>query len=401
MKELYEKLKQEGEAYLQELTAEESSPVIRGREALFIYHEEGTGRRIKSVRLVHHVVSLDRVVEFERIGGGNLFVLHMILPEKTRLEYTFGIVYDNGQSEIKTDPFNKELAWCPFGPTSVVTTSQYRRPTWSLHRSNVPRGKIENHALRSQASGDTRYFGVYLPHSMDAYSRHPLLIVHDGPDYLNYSSFKDILDNLIAEGTIEPLIAVLSKPTNRNYEYSCTPEHSVFIAQELLPWMKKNYPVHESRMKTGLMGASFGAVASVYTGYKFAEKFGLLLLQSGSFRFQYVVRTMGLAGPVDEFDRITVFLENEFFPEGPSQKMRIFLSCGTFEPLLSYNRRFAAEMEKLKHQIIYKESNDGHNWGSWRDQLGYGLMHLFPPEKKTLQPAKSKARKSPFEPLYL
>jgi enterochelin esterase-like enzyme len=127
------------------------------------------------------------------------------------------------------------------------------------------------------------------------------------------------------------------------------------------------------------MGASFGAVASVYGAHRHPERIGRLLIQSGSFYYWNVVHTPSLFEPFDEWDRIGLFLEGEFFPDGFARPMRIFHSCGTFEGILTRNRAFADSLRELGHDVCYRESHDGHNWVSWRDHFGEGLAHLFPP----------------------
>ncbi len=379
MNDILDKLTQKGRAYFNKLTKQEMLPVIRDREILFLYDDPD--REIKSVRLVHHVSTLDRAPKFQRTHKNGPFALHLVLPKRARMEYTFGITYVTGAPEIRTDPHNPKVAWCPFGPTSVALTEQYEVPQWLTPINDIPRGSVETHQMDSTALGDKRTFLVYTPANEPNRKKYPVLLVMDGPDYINYSSIIQAFDHLIGTGRMTPVIAILSKPENRNEEYSCTMAHPQFLMEELLPWVHKNYPVSDSRQDTCIMGSSFGAITSVYTAFKYPHLIGKLFIQSGSFRFQDIVRASGPFSPLDEFDRITYFLESEFFPDGPGQKMKIFHSCGTFETILSYNRQFASEMRRLRHQVEYTESNDGHNWVSWRDHFEQGFSYLFPPAK--------------------
>lgn len=379
MKQVFEELKQRGKDYYKELAQTDTFPLVRGREVLFLY--DASDRAVRDIRLVHHVTTLDRAPKLEPVSGNGLRVLHLVLPSKARLEYTFGINFEDGGSEIRTDPLNPRLAWCPFGPKSVVTTSEYHDPEWTIRRETLTPGVITTHQIDSESLGDTRSFCVYVPTHTPPADGFPVLVVHDGTDYLDYAGLATIFDNLIADGKIEPFIAVLSRPIERNDEYTCTPAHARFVVTELLPWVRKTFPASNSREKTGIMGSSFGAVASVYAAHQYPDVFSKLLIQSGSFRFQDVVSTVSLFDPLDAFDRIKHFLETSFFPGGPSQSMKIYQSCGTFEPMIGYNRNFARLMKKFGHSIIYRESHDGHNWISWRDHLGDALSYLFPPER--------------------
>ena len=379
MKTYLERLKKEGAAFFQRQLKKGSLPMVKDRQVLFIYQD--TENRIKEIRLVHHIASLDRAPKFERIGQDNLFALNVILPVGARMEYTFGITYKDGTTEIIIDPHNPDKAWCPYGPKSVAKTAQYIEPTWAAHRDDIAHGKHEWHHFRSRIMKDTRYFAIYEPPGMKNLKDLPVIVIHDGSDYINYAGIIDVFDNLIADEVISPFVAVLSDPVNRNVEYSCTPDHPKFVIKELLPWVRKRYPVSNLRSHTALMGASFGAVASVYASFLYANEVGKLFLQSGSFRFQDLVKSPPIYEVVDEFDRITMFLEKEFLPHGPSKKLSIYLSCGTFEQILKYNQNFAKVMKRLGHPLQFNESHDGHNWISWRDHFKDGLTYLYPAKK--------------------
>lgn len=380
VKKMLNRLKTDGESYLQHYLAKSDLPVVHDRDVLFLYRDPGNS--VKEVRLVHHIYALDRAPKFQEIGNDHIYALHLVLPVGARMEYTFGLTYKNGGTQILTDPNNPHKAWCPFGPKSVVTTDQYRTPDWGRLRNGTPRGKVTDHKITSSVFGDKRFFRVYLPAGAKRSRRYPLLVIHDGSDYMNYAYILDVLDNLIHDGTIPELVAVLTDPVNRNDEYSCMDDHSGFIARELIPWVRRRYPVTRSRSRITLMGASLGAVASLYCSHQYPDIAGNLLLQSGSFRFQDLVKTTPIFEPIDEFDRITLFLEREYFPRGPAKKTRFFISCGTFEALIRYNHLFASKIRKLGHPVLFAENHDGHNWISWRDNLKSAFAYLLDHKKE-------------------
>ena len=65
--------------------------------------------------------------------------------------------------------------------------------------------------------------------------------MHDGGDYLTYGSMALILDNLIARGTIPPLVAAFSWPGDRLHEYSANEEHAAFVVEEALPRLDADF----------------------------------------------------------------------------------------------------------------------------------------------------------------
>ena len=124
----------------------------------------------------------------------------------------------------------------------------------------------------------------------------------------------------------------------------------------------------------GLMGSSFGAIASLCTAVRYPETFGSLLLQSGSFVFTDI----GEYHPeAPAFDPVVRFINR--YRRRPTRVCdRMFLSCGVYEPLIVYNRSMVPVFADTGMTVNFVESRDGHNWESWRDRLRDGLSWLFP-----------------------
>ena len=92
--------------------------------------------------------------------------------------------------------------------------------------------------------------------------RYPLLIVHDGRDYLDYAAAKTVLDNLIHRGEVAEMVVAFVPPGNRLVEYANHAPHARFLARELVPHLTETYPLVASPEGRTLMGSSFGGVAS-------------------------------------------------------------------------------------------------------------------------------------------
>jgi enterochelin esterase family protein len=121
------------------------------------------------------------------------------------------------------------------------------------------------------------------------------------------------------------------------------------------------------------MGASFGAVASLATAWKYPDMFGRLLLQSGSFAFTDIGRNR--RGPA--FDPVVTFV-NAFRNHPSRVAEKLFVSCGTYESLIYENRSLVPLLQSTGMDVRFVEARDGHNWENWRDRLREGLSWLFP-----------------------
>ena len=115
--------------------------------------------------------------------------------------------------------------------------------------------------------------------------RYPLLIVHDGKDYLDYAAAKTVLDNLIHRNEVAEMVVAFVPPGNRLVEYANHAPHARFVARELVPHLTETYPLVESPDGRTLMGSSFGGVASVSTAVRYPGVFGSLFLESASLVF--------------------------------------------------------------------------------------------------------------------
>ena len=143
--------------------------------------------------------------------------------------------------------------------------------------------------------------------------------------------------------------------------------------EDVLPALEARFRIAEGASNRGLMGASFGGVASLWTAWNYPGVFGKLMLQSGSFVFTDV----GGHGRGPLWDPVVAFV-NQFRGDPGRVAAQVYMSCGTFESLIAYNRALVPVMQQSGLRVRFRESQDGHNWIAWRDQLRGGLTWLYP-----------------------
>jgi enterochelin esterase-like enzyme len=229
-------------------------------------------------------------------------------------------------------------------------------------------------SVHSAVFGEPRLYSVYLPARFRPSRRYPLLVVHDGHDYTRYAALIHVLDNLIARHEIPNMVVALTSSPDRIREYAADPRHAAFIVDELLPDLEARYPLRAEPQSRCLMGASFGAVASLSTAWRRPGIFGRLLLQSGSFAFTDIGEGSP-RGPA--FEPVVSFM-NQFRAAPAPVADRVFVSCGMYESLIYENRSFVPILKGTGMDVRYVEARDGHNWENWRDRLREGLSWLFP-----------------------
>jgi enterochelin esterase family protein len=325
------------------------------------------------VHLVRWIHGGGNRLPFARLGGTDLWLLRLPVEDGGRFEYKLGIGRRGGE-ELVLDPLNPARAGDPFGENSVAGTLGYERPEWSLPRGAAP-GRIEQIEVASRAFGESRTVGVYLPAGHDPGRAYPLVVVHDGGDFVAYADLPVVLDNLIDEGAIPPVIAALVQTRDRLGEYSGSRAHARFLVEELLPAIGAECRIAEAAPERVLLGASLGAVASLSTAFRFPGVFGGLVLKSGSF----ILDERKLERrPHPVFHRIARLMRA--LKRAPALVgTRAFVSTGELEGLADENRALAEFLRERGVDVLFKSAWDGHHWHNWRDQLRDGLTWVLRP----------------------
>jgi enterochelin esterase family protein len=343
-------------------------PIVEGTSVTFVWVGEAD-----AVALVHWIYGLEAQTTLARAPGTNLFYLTLEVPEASRVEYKLEI-RRGGSSEWITDPLNPNLAHDPFGANSVLQSAGYAAPAWTKPDPSARAGTVERFVVRSTSFGGERSGQVYLPARFRKNRRYPLLVVHDGSDYLAYASITTVLDNLVHRLEIPELIVALTDSPDRLREYANDERHARYVTEELVPYLASRWPLRDSPDARCLMGASFGAVAAFSTAQRYPAFWGRLLLESGSFAFTDIGRKHA-RGPT--FDRVVDFM-NRYRAAPISVSERVFVSCGVYESLIYENRSLVPLLGRTGMEVRFVEARDGHNWENWRDRLREGLSWLMP-----------------------
>jgi enterochelin esterase-like enzyme len=347
-------------------------PVVEGERATFLFRGEAD-----EVRVRHRVVGLADPLPMKRLPDTDLWAVTTTLPSGSRVEYQLE-TRRGDHYETFNDPLNPRLAHSPMGASSVCAATGYEVPDWVHHDPEARQGEVVEDVLRSKALRRDQPVKLYLPARYTEAQRYPLLVVHDGTDYLDYAAMKTVLDNLIHRLDVAPVVVAFVPPRDRLKEYPNHAPHARFIARELVPRLAERFSLVDDPQGRCLMGSSFGGIASLSTAVRYPGEFGSLLLQSASMVFTDIGSDHG-GGPY--FDPVVKFVNR--YRARPSRPVeRIFMSCGTYEPLITPNRSMVPVFREAGMTVKYVEARDGHNWEDWRDRLRDGLSWVFPGPQK-------------------
>ncbi len=196
--------------------------------------------------------------------------------------------------------------------------------------------------------------------------------------YLDLIPTATILDNLLAEELLPPLVAILvGHPWDkyRRRDLACYPPFEDFLLRDIIPWAQQNYHLADDPAQTAVVGASLGGLMAAYMGLRHSSLFGNVLAQSAYFGWK--------SREEDKNDWIV-----RQYIASPRLPLRFYIEAGLFEtdipsPLPGFKnflisaRRMRDVLLAKNYRVDYSEFSGGHTPLSWRGTLANGLLALF------------------------
>jgi enterochelin esterase-like enzyme len=309
-------------------------------------------RRLAAVKLAH---ALRDRLPHELVRNGRAWELAAPAPDAARFEYQFELVAKDGSSRWVLDPENPKTATGPWGDKSVWEEPGYEPPVWL---SDAPEPSPAEPVTISSRVLKTELPALTWAHP-DASERSPMLVVHDGPEYVEHSALLEYL------ATLPPVRATLVGPVDRDETYSASARYARALAEEIVPQLPPAPAV------VGV-GASLGALALFHAHRRHPDSFDGLFLQSGSF-FR---RADGHERGFPRYERIARFVGG-VHRNRPERAIPVVLTCGTVEENLAANRALEVSLRVRGYDARLHEIRDGHNWVAWRDSFDPHLRRLL------------------------
>jgi enterochelin esterase-like enzyme len=304
-----------------------------------------------------------------KVPGTDLWILKMSFPKDARLDYKILV----NESEWILDPNNEHHQWTGLGGGSP--NSELRMPEWkedpltTSHVDGAKRGVMQRDLLfNSKALGYQLTYSIYLPVGYSAARKYPIIYVTDGYEYMHerMGNMPVILDNLIHLKKIQPVIAVFvdnREPINRGnnkrmQELAMNEKYLQFLTGEMVPSIEKMYSVNATAGSRGVIGTSMGGLSAAYFAFSRPDVFGLAGIQSPAFWFK---------------PEIFTFCDN---PSNPP--LKTFMTTGLINDREEGAYKMKALLEKNTCTYQFREVNQGHSWGNWRDLIDDILIYFFP-----------------------
>lgn len=333
------------------------------------------------------------IEDLQRLDGSDVWFGSYEVPADTRMSYQLApdvpVLPEGGRAArravlatVQRDPLNPR-SWPADAPDDFARESILELPAAPAQRAVVPgahpAGRLDRHRFASARLGNTRDITLYRsPGYRAGDPRNVLLVVFDGRYYQSLIPTPAILDTLVGEDVLPPVLAVLvSNPDAeaRARELPCNPAFGDFLAHELLPWAERQAGALPPGDRTALAGASYGGLASACVALQHPRRFGNVLSQSGSY---WWAPDAAPGQPSAE----PVWLARRY-ADAPRQPIRFWLEAGRFETgrgqagILETNRHLRDVLRAKGYQVAHREFSGGHDWYHWRGTLADGLVALL------------------------
>ncbi|NCU03240.1 MAG: esterase [Chitinophagaceae bacterium] len=244
-------------------------------------------------------------------------------------------------------------------------------------RTEIAKGKIDTITYNSKTVGANRRALVYTPPGFSKKKKYPVLyLLHgiggDEKEWLNGGKPQVILDNLYAEGKLQPMIVVMpngramkdDRATGNIMAQDKVQAFATFeqdLLNDLIPFIEKKFPVYKDRENRAIAGLSMGGGQSLNFGLGNLDKFAWV----GGFS----------SAPNTK-------LPNELVPDPAKAKQQLkllWISCGDADGLLSFSKRTHDYLRQNDVPHVYYLEPGGHDFKVWKNGLYMFSQFLFKP----------------------
>lgn len=252
-------------------------------------------------------------------------------------------------------------------------------------KSGVAYGSLRQISYNSTTTGTKRIANVILPANYSEENEYPVLyLLHGiGGDHTEWlgSNPVQVIGNLIAEEKAAEMIVVMPNVRARaddkkDPDDQFTVEHfKAFdnfindLRDDLMPYMKENYPIAEGRANTAIAGLSMGGRESIYIGLTMPDTFGYI----GAFEPAVGVLPYNHEGDDGLFTEDTLKLPDEY-----NDRTYILICKGTKDTTVGdapLNYHNALTKNGTPH--AYYTVDFGHEPNAWKDGLYNFARRIF------------------------
>jgi enterochelin esterase family protein len=353
------------------ITAKHGTPIIENQTRLIFLAKDNSGQASRVVGDFNNWATTAQgydvsIGKTTRIEGSSWSYLESTSYTNARLEY--GFLFDK---DYMPDPLNPRTVQAFAGPRSEVRMPFFvpqpevdelgPQNAQTAQTNSPPQGELIGESFTSRALGGVRRVWFYLPpgYSADREKLFPVVYVLDGANYVEKMDVPRVLDYLIVNKSIPPVIAVFSEPGDRQEEYSRNPKWRAFIAGELVPAVDKRFRTFPTPDHRVILGSSLAAYGAVDLAVASPAVFGLCA---------------AIAPPV----QTATVVSNQANARAAVVSIKFFVLGGVYDSMIDGARRLRTTLDEYSAPVSYLEVSEGHNTNTFRGHLDDALKALLP-----------------------
>lgn len=235
----------------------------------------------------------------------------------------------------------------------------------------MPYAELKIDTVRSSIGPFERTLWTLLPTSPATATA---IVFLDAEFYIEQSRAPGVVRHLRGKGWIPDAAAVFVSNNGqpaRQREYTCCPEYARFVAEDLVGWIRQQYPQVTDIVIAGL---SLSGLAAAYIASRYAGVFRSVISQSGSFwweRGRFAEELTAATRPGQEYWLSVGSLETDVnVDHGPAT---LFQEWSQIAGCMSA----AAALRAKGYSVSYREYDGGHDFDCWREDLALALPWVF------------------------
>jgi len=258
-------------------------------------------------------------------------------------------------------------------------------------RENIPHGELTMVEYDSKTVGTRRQMLVYTPPGYSTDRKYPVLyLLHgiggDEREWQRLCSPENILDNLLADGKIQPMIVVMPNGRAQKNDraegnvFASAPAFAAFegdLLNDVSPAIEARYSVYPDREHRALAGLSMGGGQSLNFGLAHLDVFAWI----GG--FSSAPNTKPPAELVPD-------------PAAAKEKLKLlWIACGNKDGLIRISQGVHNYLKDKGVPHVWHVDSNGHDGTEWANNLYLFAQHIFKAAAPTLSappavPAESK-----------
>jgi enterochelin esterase-like enzyme len=244
---------------------------------------------------------------------------------------------------------------------------------FNAKRENVPHGELTMVDYDSKTVGTRRKMLVYTPPGYSADRKYPVLyLLHgiggDETEWRRLCHPENIIDNLLADGKIRPMIVVMPNGRARKNDraegnvFASAPAFAAFegdLLNDVIPTIESRYSVHTNRENRALAGLSMGGGQSLNFGLGHLDTFAWI----GG--FSSAPNTKPPAELVPD-------------PAVAREKLKLlWLACGNKDGLIRISQGVHTFLKEKNVPHIWHVDSNAHDGTEWANNLYLFAQHIF------------------------